>query len=218
MRKKKFSNREDSSRLFLNIEFLSRRSPNYMDSFLPTRSHAVSWFDPLVTGFSSSVRARARMRARILSNFFSNDRIRCGLGDCLWSSETLSGFDDDRVISGQRNARCERHALTELVALAFAIAKPKADWSQFRSGGEAYPLQRSRGDGDDDAEAAVVVTARSRSGYWKEIPSWTTHRLRLNNSNLGVGRRYRYTCRITLVTFLFEDIRTITAFEWLSDL
>jgi len=74
------------------------------------------------------------------------------------------GEDDDRVI-GQRSARRERHALTELDALAFAMAKPKADWSQFRSGGEAYPLQRSRGDGDDDAEAAVVAMARSRSGY-----------------------------------------------------
>jgi hypothetical protein len=40
------------------------------------------------------------------------------------------------------------------------MAKPKADWSQFRSGGEAYPLQRSRGDGDDDAEAAVVAMER----------------------------------------------------------
>lgn len=32
---------------------------------------------------------------------------------------------------------------------------------EFRSGGEAYPLRRSRGDGDDDAE---VVVAHSRSG------------------------------------------------------
>jgi len=40
------------------------------------------------------------------------------------------------------------------------MAKPKADWSQFRCGGEAYPLQRSRGDGDDDAEAAVVAMER----------------------------------------------------------
>jgi len=45
------------------------------------------------------------------------------------------------------------------------MAKPKADWSQFRSGGEAYPLQRSRGDGDDDAEAAAVAMERSRNGY-----------------------------------------------------
>lgn len=69
------------------------------------------------------------------------------------------------MIGSQRSAPRERHALTEFAALAFAMAKPKADWSQFRSGGEAYPLQRSRGDGDDDAEAAVVATVRSRSGY-----------------------------------------------------
>ncbi|KYM79942.1 hypothetical protein ALC53_09647 [Atta colombica] len=42
------------------------------------------------------------------------------------------------------------------------MAKPKANWSQFRSGGEAYPLQRSRGDGDDDAEAAVVAMFREK--------------------------------------------------------
>lgn len=66
--------------------------PNYLDSFLPTRSHAVSWFDPLVTGSSSSV--CARVRARILSALFSNDRTRIkrGLGDRLWSPETLSGM------------------------------------------------------------------------------------------------------------------------------
>lgn len=72
---------------------------------------------------------------------------------------------DDRVIGDQRSARRECHAVTELDALAFAMAKPKANWSQFRSGGEAYPLQRSRGDGDDDAEAAVVAMVRSRNGY-----------------------------------------------------
>lgn len=109
------------------------------------------------------------------------------------------------MIGGQRSARRERHALTELGALAFAMAKPKADWSQFRSGGEAYPLQRSRGDGDDDAEAAVVAMARSRSGYLKEIPSRTTHRARLNNINPGIGRRYRCMYETTSVTFLFRS-------------
>ena len=69
------------------------------------------------------------------------------------------------MIGDQRSARRECHAVTELDALVFAMAKPKANWSQFRSRGEAYPLQRSRGDGDDDAEAAVVAMVRSRSGY-----------------------------------------------------
>lgn len=55
------------------------------------------------------------------------------------------------------------------------MAKPKADWSQFRSEGEAYPLQRSRGDGDDDAEAAVVaMERRAGADTGKEIPLQTT--------------------------------------------
>lgn len=81
------------------------------------------------------------------------------------------------------------------------MAKPKADWSQFRSGGEAYPLQRSRGDGDDDAEAAAVAMERSRNGHWKEIPSRTTYRAIKSDIDLRVGEKKKYC-----LTYIENDI------------
>lgn len=59
------------------LSFLLVETPNYLDSFLPTRPHTISWFDPLVTGSSSFVRAHAR----ILSTFFLSENDRRDDGD-----------------------------------------------------------------------------------------------------------------------------------------
>lgn len=161
---KVFFIRQDSYRFFMNIDLLFRGSDELFGLISFQFDH-MRYLD--LIHLSQDLRpshARAHARARILSTFFPRAIGRRGLRRSPLVAENFirDDEDDDRVI-GQRSARRERHALTELDA--FAMAKPKADWSQFRSGGEAYPLQRSRGDGDDDAEAAVVAMARSRSGY-----------------------------------------------------
>lgn len=88
------------------------------------------------------------------------------------------------------------------------MAKPKADWSQFRSGGEAYPLQRSRGDGDDDAEAAVVAMERSRNGYWKRNFNSNECIVQLNRiSTCVLGKIILFYIRYTIshgITFIIE--------------
>lgn len=75
--------------------------------------------------------------------------------------------DDDRVI-----AVSEAHVVNAALLLSSARVRDGQTESrlEFRSGGEVYPLQRSRGDGDDDAEAAAVVMVRSRSGHRKGNP------------------------------------------------
>lgn len=75
--------------------------------------------------------------------------------------------DDDRVI-----AVSEAHVVNAALLLSSARVRDGQTESrlEFRSGGEVYPLQRSRGDGDDDAEAAAVAMVRSRSGHRKGNP------------------------------------------------
>lgn len=77
----------------------------------------------------------------------------------------------------------EAHVVNAALLLSSARVRDGQTESrlEFRSGGEVYPLQRSRGDGDDDAEAAAVAAAmvRSRSGHRKGNPSRAT-RLNLN--------------------------------------
>lgn len=97
-REKEFSKSEDSYGLFWNIGLLSRGSPELF-GLIPsnpiTCGILIRSTRQTSTESSSFVRARARMRARILPIFFrsENDRTRTarGLGDRPWSPETLSG-------------------------------------------------------------------------------------------------------------------------------